>query len=227
MADFPRARDTIPNYGHKFKMLIQSYWLLSLLFVSSATAAPDKKKTSTIIPLPSSTSVTQVSITPTSSTSTSPPTSTASPAPISSSFYLVVADTGTPFDGDYLYLGQAFPGDGLFVLLFGSQTPNPDLSQTFRLSNGSYGSLVDNDSGLIADYYDLYGGILFGAYGEKAVTCELADGVILCQNTAYSGFYAYPSEVVGGQSTVPYVELGPVPVPEGSVQITLLPVPIN
>ena len=208
-------------------MLIQSYWLLSLLFVSSATAAADKKKTSSTTSLPSSTSATHISNTPLSSTSVNLPTSTASPTPISSSFYLVVADTGTPFDGDYLYLAQAFPGNGLFVLLFGAQTPNEDLSQIFSLSNATYGSLVDNDSGLIADYYDLYGGILFGAYGEKAITCELADGVILCQNTVYSSFYAYPSEVVDGQSTVPYVELGPLPVPEGSVELSLLPVPIN
>ena len=195
----------------------------------SATASADKKKISTTASVPPTTSATTSSTTPPASsvpTSADPTTSTASPDPTSSSFYLVVADTGTPFDGDYLYLGQAFAGDGLFVLLFGSQIANPDLG-TFSLSNGSYGSLVDNDSRLIADYYDLYGGILFGAYGEKPLTCELSDGVILCQTTVYSGFYTYPSSVVNGASTVPYVELGPLPAPSGSVQLTLLPVPIN
>lgn len=205
-------------------MLVQSYWLLSLLFVvSSATPAADKKKTSTTTSLPSSTTTSST----TPPASSLPPPTAPSPVPTSSSFYLVVEATGTPFDGDYLHLAQAFPGDGLYVLLFGPQTPDPDLSQIFSLTNGSYGSLVDDDSGLVADYYDLYGGVLFGAYGEKALTCELADSVVLCQNTAYSVFYTYPSSVVDGASTVPYVELGPVPVPEGSVQLTLLPVPIN
>lgn len=215
-------------------MLLQYCRLLSLLsIIASATASADVKKSSTIASVHPTTSATTSSIHLTSSilSSADPTTSTAAPHPTSSAFYLVVADTGTPFDGDYLFVGQAFAGDGLFVLRFGSQAPDPDLSQIFSLGNATYGTLIDDASGEIATYYDLYGGIIFDSpgalYGDTPVTCELADGAILCQNTAYSSFYTYPSTVVNGASTVPYVELGPLPVPSGSVQLTLLPIPVN
>ena len=145
-----------------------------------------------------------------------------------------MADKGTPFDGNYLYVGQAFSGDGQYVLLFG-QGLDLGGGSVFHLSEGSYGSLVSNPAGYVGTYYDLYGAILFQdpdpavleEYGETPVTCELADGAILCQNTEYSGFYTYASTVVDGGSTVPYVELGPLPFPSGSVNLTLLPIPVE
>lgn len=217
------------------KMLVQSCWLLSLLFTVLATASADAKKSSTTA---SSQPITSTIHLPTSSiksessilSSTHPTTSTAAPDPTSSAFYLVVKDTGTPFDGDYLYVGEAFSGDGLFVLLFGPQEPDPDLAQIFTLSNATYGSLTEDASGSVATYYDLYGGLLFETPDPSVpdpASCELSDFVILCQNTAYSSFYTYPSTVVDGASTVPYVELGPLPLPSGSVQLTLLPIPID
>ena len=211
-------------------MLLKSCWLSGSLFVVLASAST----TIALYPIANTTSVPTSSIDATPTSSILPDASTAAPLPTSSAFYLVVADKGTPFDGDYLYVGQAFSGDGLYVLLFGKGLDLGGAS-VFHLSNGSYGSLTSDPSGYVATYYDLYGGLLFQdpdpatleAYGETPATCELADGVILCQNTDYSTFYTYPSTVVDGGSTVPYVELGPLPVPTGAIQLTLLPVPVE
>ena len=211
-------------------MLLKSCWLLGSLSIVLASAST----TTPLYPIANTTSVPTSSIDTTPTSSTLPDASTAAPLPTSSAFYLVVADKGTPFDGDYLYVGEAFSGDGLFVLLFGTGL-DPGGAAVFHLSNGSYGSLTSDPAGYVATYYALYGGLLFqdpdpavlAAYGETPATCELADGVVLCQNTEYATFYTYPSTVVDGGSTVPYVELGPLPVPTGAIQLTLLPVPVD
>lgn len=161
--------------------------------------------------------------------------STTAPLPTSSSFYLVVGDTSTPWDGEFLHLGLDFSDDGITVLLFGPKTPDPYLGDIFGLSNGTYGSLTDNKSGLVATYFGLESAIVFQdpdpfvleSYWMIPDTCELADGVVLCQNGAYSVFYAYPQTVVDGAVTVPYVELGPHPPPTGSFQLSLLPIPLE
>lgn len=215
-------------------MLIQSCWLPSLLFIVSATVSA-QLTTTLLYPIANGTSIPTSSIDPTSSILPAATTSTAAPLPTSSSFYLVVADTGTSLDGDYLSVGEAFSGDGIFVLLFGAKEPDPYEGDIFSLSNATYGNLIYNPSGNIATYYDLYGGIIFQdpdpavaeSYGDTPATCELADGDILCQNTEYSTFYTYPSTVVDGADTVPYVELGPLPIPSGAVRLNLLPVPVD
>ena len=205
-------------FSHSPTMLFQPRRLSGLLFLVSTTiltfANIASAQVSTAYP-----------------TTTSAAASTPSPLPTSSSFYLVVADTGTPFDGDYLYIGYAFAGDGLNVALFGKEPQLADGS-VFHLSNGSYGSLINNPASTVATYYDLYGGLLFetlvpGYPSETPVTCELADAVILCQNTDYSTFYTYPSTVEDGGTTTPYLELGPLPIPDGAIEIKLLPVPVD
>lgn len=204
-------------------MLFQPCWLSSLLLIVSTITSTYADTTAAP---PSSTDPIPIF-------SIIPAASTPAPLPASSAFYLIVADTGTPFDGDYLYVGEAFGGDGLFLLLFG-KGPALGGGSVFHLSNGSYGSLTFDPSGYVATYYDLYGGLLFQdpdpalleAYGETPATCELGD-VILCQNTEYAVFYTFPSTVVDGGSTVPYMELGPVPIPTGAIPIRVLPVPIE
>ena len=206
---------------HSLTMLFQPCRLSSLLFLVSTT----------ILTFANIASAQYSTADP---TATSAAAATPSPLPTSDAFYLVVADTGTPFDGDYLYFGEAFSGDGLFVLLFG-KAPALGGGSVFHLSNGSYGALTSDPSGYVATYYDLYGALLFQdpdpavleANGETPASCELSDGVILCQNTEYAGFYTFPSTDVDGGSTVPYLELGPAPIPTGAVSIRLLPVPVE
>lgn len=215
-------------------MLLQYCRLSKLLFIISATVSA-QLTTTPLYPIANGIFTPASSIDPTSSSLPAAATPTAAPLPTSSSFYLVVADTGTSLDGDYLYPGQAFDGDGIYVLLFGAKEPDSYGGDIFSLSNATYGNLVSNPSGNIATYYDLYGGVIFQdpdpavlqSYGDTPAPCELADGVILCQNTDYSVFYTYPSTVVDGADTVPYVELGPIPIPSGAVHLNLLPVPVD
>ena len=227
-------------------MIFQSNWLLSLFFILSATASADLKRrdsalSTTTAPYPTANGTYAItsSIDPTSSilpsVSSDPTSSTPKATPTSSAFYLVVADTGTPWDGDYLYVAQDFAGDGLYVLLFGDKVPDPLGGSVFFLSDATYGNLTHLQAGYIATYFDLYGAIIFqdpdpfalSLNGETPATCELSDGVVLCQNTAYSAFFAFPQEEVDGALTNPYVELGPFPIPQGSYQLTLLPVPVE
>ena len=199
-------------------MLFQSCRLSSLLFIVSTTiltfANIASAQRSTAYP-----------------TTTSAAASTPSPLPTSDAFNLVVADTGTPFDGDYLYLGSA---NSLLLLMFGKEPQLADNS-VFHLSNDYYGSLTHNPSGVIATYYDLYGALVFSGpdptiledEGLTPVTCELNDGIIFCQNTAYSELYTFPSTVDDGETSIPYVLLGPPPLPSGAVGLRLLPVPVE
>lgn len=219
------------------------YWLPSLLFILSTTASADLKRrdsppSTTTAPYPTANATYAITTSkdpPSSTLPSDPTTSTPTTTPTSSAFYLVVADTGTPWDGDYLYVAQDFAGDGLYVLLFGDQVPDPYGGSVFFLSDATYGNLTHVQAGQIATYFDLYGAILFqdpdpfvlSGNGETPVTCELADGAILCQNTAYDSFYAFPPTEVDGAITNPYVELGPDPIPAGSYGLTLLPVPVE
>lgn len=141
-----------------------------------------------------------------------PSTSTTAPLPTSSSFYLGVGDTGTPWDGEFLHLNSS--GDRITVLLFGPKTPDPYLGDIY----------FDLDSAVVFQDPDPF---VLESYGMIPDTCEIADGVVLCQNGAYSVFYAYPQTVVDGAVTIPYVELGPHPPPPGSFQLSLLPIPLE
>ncbi|MDI1492637.1 MAG: hypothetical protein OHK93_004419 [Ramalina farinacea] len=199
-------------------MLLQPRRLSSLLFIVSTTiltfANIAYAQVSTAYP-----------------TTTSAAASTPSPLPTSDAFYLVVADTGTPFDGDYLYLGDV---NSLEVLLFGKEPQLADGS-VFHLSNGSYGSLTYNPAGLVATYYDLYGALIFDSPdptilendGLTPATCELNGGILFCQNTDYSELYTFPSTVDDGETSIPYVLLGPPPLPSGAVGLRLLPIPVE
>ena len=166
-------------------MPVHFSWLLEMLSILSTTASA-KSTTTLLYPIANGTSVPTSSIDPASSVL--PSTSTTAPLPTSSSFYLVVGDTGTLWDGEFLYLGLNFSDDGITVLLFGPKTPDPYLGDIFSLSNGTYGSLTDNTSGWVATYFDLDSAVVFQdtdpfvleSYGMIPDTCELADGVVLC-----------------------------------------------
>ena len=200
-------------------MLFQPCRLSSLLFIVSTTiltfANIASAQVSTAYP-----------------TTTSAAASTPSPLPTSDAFYLVVADTGTPFDGDYLYLGGA---NSLNLLNFGGKEPQELDFSVFHLTTDGYGSLTYNPSGVIATYYDLYGALVFDGpdptiledEGLTPAICETNDGILFCQNTDYSEFYTFPSTVVDGETTVPYVLLGPPPLPSGAVGLRLLPIPVE
>ena len=113
--------------------------------------------------------------------------------------------------------------------------PDPLGGSVFFLTEATYGNLTYVQAGDIATHFDLYGAIIFqdpdqfvlNSYGEIPATYELADGVISCQNTTSSVFYALPQTEVDGALTNPYVELGPYPIPAGSYQLALLPVPVD
>lgn len=158
-----------------------------------------------------------------SGTSSSASTSTPVPPPTIGPFYLVVADTGTPFDGDYLNLGSEPSDNGLNVLVFGSTELVPGGDSVYYLFPD--GTFQNDNTGLTASYVNSSASFVFpnpGSpeyAGEAAVTCEYdVGGVLTCQKGV---FYAFPQTVVDGELTVPFLQLGSM-VPTGAFQLTLL-----
>ena len=163
-----------------------------------------------------------------SSVSLDATTPTAVPAPIPSTFYLVVANTGTSFDGEYILIAMDDSRSKLYLGLFGLKEPDPAGGSVFNLS--TKGTLRQGVSGLVAGYSDLYGGFLFeypdslASLSESIATCVIDGGALDCQNQEAGVFYAFPQTVIAGGHTIPSVKLGPT-VPTGGCQLTLLVVP--
>ena len=249
---------TIPGQSLHLKMLVQSFWLSSLLCMVSATAhatsltnihpPADLKRrylsTGTGVSLPSiatppyptgsanATAVPTGSTYPTSSllpssasSSATTPTATAVPPPTIGPYYLVVAHTGTPFDGDYINLDFEPSDEGLNVLVFGSTELVPGGDSVYYLF--SDGTFQNDNTGWTASYVNSSASFVFpnpgspDYNGETAVTCEYnVGGVLTCQKGV---FYAFPQTVVGGDPLprTPFVQLGST-VPIGAYQLTLL-----
>ena len=238
-------------------MIFQSCWFSSLLFIASVTGhayppaglKPRYLANGTGISLPlttpspyptgsaNGTAIPTGSIYPTrpilpSGVSSNTSTSTAIPNPTPSPFYLVVADTGTPFDGDYLFIGMDNERSGLELLLFGPQEPtsepSPTAASVFSLS--ADGILRQDSTGLIASYFDNYGLFVFEypdaleSEGESAATCKIVGGALTCQNGADGVFSALYQAVVDEYHPEPSVYLAPT-VPAGYSPLTLLVVP--
>lgn len=158
-----------------------------------------------------------------SGTSPSASTSTPVPPPTIGPFYLVVAVTGTPFDGDYLNLDFVPSDDGLNVLVFGSTELVPGGDSVYYLFPD--GTFQNDNTGWTASYVNSSASFVFpnpGSpeyAGETTVTCEYdVGGVLTCQKGV---FYAFPQTVVDGELTVPFLQLGST-VPIGACQLTLL-----
>ena len=228
------------------KLLLLSCWLSRLLFIVSTAALvfhPDGLKPRDLttdtgvslpstIPLPSPTvdaKETSALTSPDNPTSTIPPSSTSSdastptvlpviPAPKPSTFYLVVANTGSPFDGSYIFVdmyGPRFP-------LFGLTDPGPVEDSLFSLNVD--GTLFQVGSGLIACYYDSLGGFMFETPNALAsssmirAACLILSGRLACQNGMTGTFYAFSQTIM---AAIPSVKFG-LMVPVGAYAVTLL-----
>lgn len=173
------------------KMLVQSYWLSCLLFISTSIAA----------------------------TSRTP-----------SAFYLIVADTGTPFDGDYIYVSVDPHEDNLYLPQFGTNEPDPTGVSVFSLSADC--TLQQDSSGFNCELPQrdgCFGGLVSSStirplstpLGRWRRLCEIVDGALTRQNGAMGVFYAYPATVIAGELVIPIVGLGPM-APSGTYQLTSL-----
>ena len=198
-------------------MLFQTYWLLSLLFAASATAsaALQPRQNGTISPTATAAA------------------STASALPASPAIYLVVTDRGTPFDGRYLTVGQAFPEDDLKFILFGDVLPDPSGASVFTVDDDN-GTMTHLMSGLVATYIDAAGPIIMADprdiydVGLNLANCEIG-GLWDCATTGAEATITYGSAsvLVAGGYTTPHVLVGPYVAPEeGAVEIIVLPIPL-
>lgn len=223
------------------KMLLQSCWLSSLLFVVSTAAnvyppaglKPRYLATGTGISLPSTSSPPYPTGSSylTSSILPSGVSSTAVPAPTPSTFYLVVADTGTPFDGHYIFVGTDTSRDGLYLGIIGSTEPDQYGMSVFSLS--ANGTLEQDQSTLVAAYFDFDGSgsfifqypYAFEALQETAAACEIVGGALVCQNGEAGVFHATPQMFIAEELTTPSLGLSPT-APSGSYEVTLLVVAV-
>lgn len=220
-------------------MLVQYCWLSSLPFIASAIAhayppaglRPRSLTTGTGISLPSTsappyptgTAVPTGSIT----TSTATPTST----PSSEFFYLVVADTGTQYDGDFLTISSQSSGTGLLVLYPRAQAPDEvTLFSTFNIN--ADGTLQNEFARGIANIFPGTDGTLFfrdeayvDAAGNIKSICEVVGGTLTCQTGADTVFFICPFQRIAGTLVDGTVNVGPTVRP-GCTPITLLVVPV-
>lgn len=223
-------------------MLVQSCLLSSLLFVASATAhayppaglRPRYLVTGTGISLPSSsaspypTATANGTGTPTGSVSTSTPTS--NPIPPSEFFYLVIADTGTAHDGQYLSIDSDTNGDSSLVL-YPAAEPNEVASfSTFNIN--ADGTLENEFAGIAAIFPEGTSQSLFfenevyvDESGDIKSTCEVVGGILTCQSGADTVFFICPYQVISGTLIGGSVEVGPN-TQSGCTPITLLVVPV-
>lgn len=204
-----------------------SSWLTSLLFIALATVRAtsltsiyppaDLKRrslsTGTAVSLPST-------VTPPYPTGSA--NGTAAPTP--SAFYLVIADTGTPFDGEYLAVAT-LPDDN-------SITAAIPVSSEYRsvFSLSADGTLLEEGTGLVASYYSGYpGGFTWSNPALEggdftAATCDIVGGALTCTFGETGGFFVIPGEVIDYEPFPAQVGFGPT-VPAGDYPSTILVVP--
>ena len=227
-------------------MLVQYCWLSSLPFIASAIAhayppeglRPRYLATGTGIslsstsapPYPTGTGIASGTAIPTGSTTA--PTATSTLIPSSEFFYLVVADTGTQYDGDYLSIGSESSGTGLLVLYPGAKAPEEVTSfSTFNLNADS--TLQNEFDGGIANIFPgSTDGTLFfrdeayvDAVGNIKTICEDVSGTLTCQTGADTVFFICPFETIAATLIGGTVNVGPTVQP-GCTPITVLVVPV-
>ena len=217
-------------------MLVQDFWLLSLLFIASTTAllSTSSSHHPTIITKTtlvsnnsthhSSTNTIKKSTVKTSSThrpsSSSTKSSTGTPTSTPSIFYLVAADTGqTEFDGSYFKLipdpDPTITLSGDDVLQFGNK--NSDGAANFTLN--ADGTLQCNSGSgplyaCVSNGHPYTQSLEFedpddlDEWGLVAVTCAIADRVLTCQWGPLVVFYFEPSDVVDGKQIGEILEIG-------------------
>lgn len=200
-------------------MLVKFCWLTGLL-VSTGTAV--QLPSTATPPYPNgSANGTVIS---TSSIYPSGVSSTAVSTPTPSAFYLLIADTGTPFDGEYLTVGA-----GLDVAANVATEPVTAASrQVFRLS--ANGTLWNDDSGLFASYPPSSPGDF--TWGETSVdgspltpaTCGIVDEALTCTFGETGSFFVDPEHFVY-EEPVPTIVLFGSTVLVGLYPITVLVVP--
>lgn len=220
-------------------MLAKYFWLTSLPSIASAIVhalppaglRPRYLATGTGISL-ASTSAPFVS-TGTAISTGSISTSTVTPTPIPSTefFYLVVADTGTQYDGDYLSIGSDTVGNGLLVLYPGE---GPDQVTSFSTFNiNADGTLQNEFVGGIANIFPggttgtlfFRGETYVDESGNTKTICEVLGRTLTCQTGADTVFFICPPEVISGTLVGGTVDVGQT-VTQGCTAITLLVVPV-
>lgn len=208
-------------------MLIQSFWLTSLLPIASATAyayppvglKPRYLSAGTDVSLSftpyrtdsaNGTAISTETTYPLPSISTAAPVSTSSaPAPTttSSDFYLVAAGTGTYLDGQYLYVGGARgAGHGdLQVMIFTPDLP-PEWSlpsATFHLAaNGTilpgYGGDGRTFGSPPFNYWFFNQNPILEVAEVYESVCEIVAGELKCVTGPNTVFYVCMVVFVGG-----------------------------
>ena len=226
-------------------MLLQYAWLSSLPIIASANAQayppvglkPRYLATGTGVSLPSTspppyptdTSTANGIATLTGSIVTS--TATTTPIPPSDFFYLVVADTGTSYDGDYLSIGSDTSGASILVLYPGSEPSEVTSFSTFNIN--ADGTLQNEFVGGIANIFTgSESGTLFfeneasvDESGNTKSICDDIGGTLNCQTGAATVFYICPPEVITGTLVGGTVDVG-LTVEPGCTPVTLLVVPV-
>ena len=226
-------------------MLIQISWLLSLYFLSSAAAhaglpmgfrprdlATGTANSSSSPPYPTGTA--NGTATPTGSIAAS--TATSTPVLPSGFFYLVIASTGTPYDGQLLRRTGYKAYNGGVVLYPEVYQPDyyaTDIQSHFSLlaSGALYNAGAQGVAGIGA--FVTYGTLVFAPEedyeyqppfppGQKSI-CKIVSGAVTCQTGPATVFYICPfisAEGSGGD-----VLVGPSAEP-GCTVIDLLAVPV-
>ena len=219
-------------------MLVQYCWLSSLPFIASAIAhayppaglRPRYLATGTGISLPSTSAApypTGTAIPTGSITPTAAPTS----IPSSELLYLVIADTGTEYDGEYLGVNSQYSGTGLLVLY---PRKNVNRDPPFSVFNiNADGTLQNEFSGGIANIFpgSTDGTLHFEdvAYVEEVgnikTICDVVGGTLNCQTGADTVFFICPFRREAATQLDGTLNVGRTVQP-GCTPITVLVVPV-
>ena len=231
-------------------MLVQLPWVLNLLLITPATAHAGRRMgvkprdlatgtgslpSSISPPYPTGTAngTTNGTATPTGSIATS--TATSTPVSPSEFFLLVVASTGTPYDGQYLVREGYRAYTGAIVLYPEVYVPGDEDNAQARFSLLADGALYNQQAQGVAGIAPAVSSGSLNFYAEDAYEpdppfsqlqksiCEIVGGTVTCQTGPATVFYICPFQPEGGIDGE--VLVGPSAEP-GCNAISLLAVPV-
>lgn len=238
---FPQSLDLDQN-----TMLIQYYnWLSSLSFIALAIGhaypaiglKPRYLATGTGVSLPSTSAppypTGTANGTAISTGSTANATATPTPIPPTERFFLVVADSGTTLDGNYIQFSGNTQQTGLLVLY---PRPKPDdftYASSLLFKFNEDGTLAIQEYTLIILSIITYPPLILAETGPyeidpgfpyAAVFCEDVDGNLACRGESRTVFSICPDDFPYDGFTGGTVDLGPTVEP-GCAEVTLRIVP--
>ena len=168
-----------------------------------------------------------------STSSTSNPAATPTPIPPTELFYLVVADSGTALDGNYIQFTGATSQSGLLVLYPRPPPDEPFPSLLFNLNED--GTLGIQEYICLIDSIITYPPLILGEavpsgtsdpfYPYVTVYCDVVSGNLACQADSRTVFSICPDDFPYDQFTGGSVDLGPTVEP-GCAEVTLRVVPL-